>query len=624
MTALGTLDTQRERIEARRWSILFVHPPVAEAVMPNLGIERLAQLVRARGHIARTLYASLSFYPPLPWQVHHAGIAPVVFAPAFYDEADEGWIAQAREHHRGHPDVDTLVAAIEQGMDTARRCIEATLEELRARPVDCVGISMNFDAQRIPGLALARAIRQTFPEVALVAGGTACDGAMGEALQRHFPVFDRVFSGEAEHAFERFLDDIAGSATAPNATNSTSAADSNTTDVLAELNELPLPDYTDFLAQVATSGYGLGHPRIVAHEASRGCWYGLKNHCKFCGIRNVVDPYRIRDSVAVVDELQSLEERYQPEMLYLTDAILSLDFMRAALPLLKERRRTGQMKAVIFAETKSNLKPTEVRDLADAGVLRIQPGIETFLTANLTRVNKGASGIQQVQLLKWCRAFGIHVLYGLMVGIPGEAADDLAELALILPQLHHLTPPVGVNPVLVHRFSPYFAELPVSAYRPFDYQRRLYRLNDDELKTLCYEFELIREDDETGMMQVAQAHIDWTSAAAAGAFRTYSGSEQLGAVRWGDSSTHQQAVFVGLEAAVLKHTQVATSVAALRTRLSSYDGTQVEAAVERLVADGHVMQLDNRILNLCVPLRPRDEIALLAPSFRTIELIAQV
>ena len=73
---------------------------------------------------------------------------------------------------------------------------------------------------------------------------------------------------------------------------------------------------------------------------------------------------------------------------------------------------------------KANLTREQVRLLADAGVRHIQPGIESLSDHVLALMKKGVTGLRNVQLLKWCKEYGIEVDWNILYGFPGETRED--------------------------------------------------------------------------------------------------------------------------------------------------------------------------------------------------------
>ena len=93
-----------------------------------------------------------------------------------------------------------------------------------------------------------------------------------------------------------------------------------------------------------------------------------------------------------------------------------MNYYRTVLPELAERK----LGVTFFYEIKSNLKKKQVKLLADAGILTVQPGVESFSSHVLKLMRKGVTAIQNIQMLKWCREYGVDVAWNLLYGFPGE------------------------------------------------------------------------------------------------------------------------------------------------------------------------------------------------------------
>ncbi|MGZ2464557.1 radical SAM protein [Sinorhizobium medicae] len=161
--------------------------------------------------------------------------------------------------------------------------------------------------------------------------------------------------------------------------------------------------------------------------------------------------YRQKPAEQAAEEMIEMSARYGSSRIEAVDNILATDCVEKALP----RLTALPDKLAIFFEVKANLKRHEVDKLAAGGVRWIQPGIESLDTRPLKLMGKGTTSAQNVQLLKWCRQYGVWVIWSILWGFPGESDAWYAEMAQLLPLLHHLQPPVGVVPLRYHRFSPY-------------------------------------------------------------------------------------------------------------------------------------------------------------------------
>ena len=107
---------------------------------------------------------------------------------------------------------------------------------------------------------------------------------------------------------------------------------------------------------------------------------------------------------------------------------------------------------------KANLTREQLKLYIEAGVRRIQPGVESLSTPVLARMRKGTTALQNIQLLKWCRELGLTPIWNHLTGFPGERPEDYAGIAALARKLFHLMPPNGLARVRFDRFSPYMTE----------------------------------------------------------------------------------------------------------------------------------------------------------------------
>src|SRR4029453_831001 len=130
--------------------------------------------------------------------------------------------------------------------------------------------------------------------------------------------------------------------------------------------------YRDFFEQFGRSRFGHGWQPSVFVETSRGCWWGEKMHCTFCGLNGESMAYRSKTAPRALAELTPLAATSPECDIQVVDNILDLKYFKTLLPELAARR----LPVSLFYETKSNLKKDQVRLLRDAGGMTITPGIE--------------------------------------------------------------------------------------------------------------------------------------------------------------------------------------------------------------------------------------------------------
>jgi hypothetical protein len=147
-------------------------------------------------------------------------------------------------------------------------------------------------------------------------------------------------------------------------------------------------------------------------------------------------------------------------------------------------------------EVKVNLRPWQIQSLAEAGVRKIQPGIESLDSTILKLMRKGCSLLQNVQTLRLSAEFGIHVEWGHLYGFPGELPDAYLRIEQVVPLLEHLQPPAGITQVRADRFSPYFVKPKDYAIdvRPLESYGFIWPVDADSLRRLAYHFEIHVQD----------------------------------------------------------------------------------------------------------------------------------
>jgi ribosomal peptide maturation radical SAM protein 1 len=160
--------------------------------------------------------------------------------------------------------------------------------------------------------------------------------------------------------------------------------------------------------------------------------------------------FRRKSAERILSELQEQSSRYRTLNFLMTDAILDQYYFAELFPKMKDQECDFR----IFYESKAHLSYDKVQKLRDAGVLHLQPGIESLSTPILRSIRKGTTALQNIRILKWCREFGINALWNIIYGFPNEPIEEYSRMVALLPSLSHIQPPSLVRLVL-DRFSPY-------------------------------------------------------------------------------------------------------------------------------------------------------------------------
>jgi ribosomal peptide maturation radical SAM protein 1 len=254
------------------------------------------------------------------------------------------------------------------------------------------------------------------------------------------------------------------------------------------MNTIPVPDFDDYFATLNRLGRRkvLGHPERLVFETSRGCWWGQKHHCTFCGLNGLTMKYRSKAADRVFDELDELARKYQLNTADTTDNILDMGYLTT----LCQRLREAAWDPSLFFEVKANLTRSQLRLLSQAGIERIQPGIESLSTHVLSLMRKGTTKLINIELLKWARFYGMEVGWNIITGFPGESDQDYEDQIKLVPALYHLPPPLGTGPLWLERFSPYYKDdFPIRDVRPQEAYQFIYPIPGIDLNRVAYFFE---------------------------------------------------------------------------------------------------------------------------------------
>jgi hypothetical protein len=81
-------------------------------------------------------------------------------------------------------------------------------------------------------------------------------------------------------------------------------------------------------------------------------------------------------------------------------------------------------------------------------------------------MRKGCTGLQNIQLLRWCEELGITVFWNLLCSFPGESPVEYARMAELIPLLAHLQKPSYCGRIHVDRFSPLFTNAELGIAEP--------------------------------------------------------------------------------------------------------------------------------------------------------------
>jgi ribosomal peptide maturation radical SAM protein 1 len=488
-------------------SVLLINMPWGAIERPALGLSLLKAALARKGIGCQVEYLNMTFgdflglerYQWVNHQLPYTAFAgDWLFTESLYGADGERDAAYIQDVLRGEWQLSEASIA---ELCALRSCVEPFLSHVMARipwqRYGLVGFTSTFE-QNIASLSLARRIKQAAPHLPIVFGGANWEDEMGLEYHRVFAFVDYVCSGEADESFPELAGALIEAAAGPREqrirsipgvvyrTRGESRLTKKSTPI-QDMDGLPLPDYGDYAGSLKRSHAGQNAFPVLLFEGSRGCWWGAKSHCTFCGLNGESMGFRSKSSKRLLEEIETLAAKWPFPTLEAVDNILDMKYFAELLPALESLELPGE----IFFEVKANLRRRHVAALKRAHISRIQPGIESLSDHVLSLMRKGTSGLQNVQLLKWCKEYGVQVDWNLLYGFPGERDEDYEAIMVLMPKIRHLELASSCGPIRLDRFSPYFerpADFGLTNLRPLPVYRYLYPVRGIELHRIAYYF----------------------------------------------------------------------------------------------------------------------------------------
>lgn len=338
--------------------------------------------------------------------------APLVF-PAMHESA--GRLARKLMGRKPFLDFDRTVASL-------REHLADWVSRQPWQTFGLAGFSVCFH-QLFASLAAAQAVKEIRPELPILFGGSSCAGEAGASLARAFPCIDHVINGEGEQPLLALCRKLAGRPAAePEAVQ------------LHDLAALPMPDYAAYFVEMAAH-FGPGLPFLpeLPVEFSRGCWW---NRCTFCNLNLQWCGYRAKKAAAMAAEVRILTERHSVADFAFTDNVLPPKEAPRFFELLRQEGRDLRF----FAEIRANLREQEVATMHQGGLTVVQAGIEGLSDSLLRRMEKGATVLDNLALMKACLAQGIRLEGNLITEFPGSTQAEVEETLAVLDFLWPFPP----------------------------------------------------------------------------------------------------------------------------------------------------------------------------------------
>lgn len=455
---------------------LIIVPPFASLDRPSLAAHILQGCAKRAGYCVRVFYANILLASAIgakdyiPFCEARAGVAHMAlpgerlfarsahgleplghWADRFLDPSlvfDTERVTQSGQGALGPRQSFLDLTKLQRLEELATVWVDEVAVAVSRLPFQVIGCTTTFE-QTNASIALLRHIKRHEPQIVTIIGGANCEGGMAQGIASLDPTgecIDYIFSGESEATFPNFLRNLfSGHLSSDRIIYGT---------LCLELDAIPTPDFTEYFEQ---HGHFLSDEKeligeaCLPYETSRGCWWGQKHQCTFCGLNAEGMVFRQKSPDRVIGELETFAQSYPTRNVAMVDNVMPHTYFRTLVP-----RIAGELPPLkIFYEERSNLSLDQVLALKKAGIGIIQPGIEALSSALLKRMNKGVKARQNIMLLRYARSAALNVRWNLLWGFPGDEIESYEQTLALLPLLRHLQPPSGMHHLTLDRFSSY-------------------------------------------------------------------------------------------------------------------------------------------------------------------------
>lgn len=451
--------------------VALISMPTLSARFPSFQLALLKPTLERAGIPVQTFSLFMYFGTQVGWRLNEtlADVYPSMVGEWIWTKAAFGDFAKDEDYfeiYRGN--LQAICAKAGCSLDDLRLLrekaapgfIDWCLTSVDWSRFGVIGFSVVFQ-QTLASVALARALKERYPEIPIMMGGATFEDDIAEEIMKGCPQVDyihcgdadetlpqairRVYSGESMKGMPGIMwrnGQVVFNGRAPN---------------LADMNKTPVPDFDEYFYARKEGGYQRwdgAQEVLLPIETARGCWWGVKNHCTFCGLNRAGMEFRSKRVENVIQQLDELSRRYGILDFNAIDNIIEPDYIDRLFGQLSEANTDIHL----HYEVRPSLSRAQLKHMRQGGLFSIQPGVESFSTHILKLMKKHTTGMRNLELIKWSTYYGINNLYNILLRFPGETVEDYRTQCEVISKIHHFQAPWAIAKARADRGSPMYSD----------------------------------------------------------------------------------------------------------------------------------------------------------------------
>ena len=294
------------------------------------------------------------------------------------------------------------------------------LEELQP---DLIGISVCYSSQYPSAVYLGRLIKEAFPTLHLVMGGTHLNELKNNCLctrKEYFSDVDSYLVGEGEIPFLALLKALEGSGDLTKVPNLIYCHD-NVIKVNEAVEGLPVPELPEPDFSCLPLKNYLSPETVLPYRIARGCYW---NRCAFC-VHFQTKNFSFKKTGQVFADIKALSEKYDTQYFYFVDDSIPKAFLEKFMDLVEAEGL--KITWLVNIRCENFLTGNFIKRLSQCGCRQLYLGIESGSQRILDLIAKGIQIDRVEQIINDCHKYGIAVKMNFIKGLPHEDKQDIED-----------------------------------------------------------------------------------------------------------------------------------------------------------------------------------------------------